>query len=224
MPTRVALIRHGAYAQPAGVPSAHLPYPLTAAGEAHAVQAAEHVISFLQSAETPSLAALFCSPLLRAHQTCVLMAKELTRRGHATGAAVEEAALAERSLGAGANLTVEQIETALRDDPRVPNPPPGWKRQPDYRLPWLGAESLRDAGARVAAFVESRLDGANDGLVVCVGHGGSIRHAAVHWGVLDDDGAARRSMHYGGAVLFERRQDRIEQIGGAWKMREQAEA
>jgi 2,3-bisphosphoglycerate-dependent phosphoglycerate mutase len=58
--------------------------------------------------------------------------------------------LAERCLGALANLSVDAILAIVSGDPRFAPPPPNWKRNSDYRLPLLGCESLTEAGARVA--------------------------------------------------------------------------
>src|SRR5690606_36817225 len=84
---------------------------------------------------------LDCSVLLRARQTAELAADTLDRVEEDQRFSVAEfAELAERSVGAAANLTIEAIEAALRVDPRHPELPAGWKAHPRYRLPVPGSE------------------------------------------------------------------------------------
>lgn len=71
-----ALIRHGAYEQPADVPSAHLSHPLTAEGEA---QAAAHapVLAFAEAQGLEVASVIDSSNLLRGWQTASLLAAAL---------------------------------------------------------------------------------------------------------------------------------------------------
>lgn len=222
----VALVRHGEYEQPERVPSATLPHPLTAKGCA---QARELATTLQGEADARGLAlapALDCSPLLRAWQTATIAASHLSEQlGRELGVEQHED-LCERSLGAAANLTIEQIADAVAGDPRVPPLPPDWKGHPRFRLPFLGAESLLQAGARVAAHLERRAHAhastspGEDRLHVVVSHGGALRHAAVCLGVLALERAASVSMHHCGHVLVERLDDgQWTQIGGSWKLR-----
>jgi 2,3-bisphosphoglycerate-dependent phosphoglycerate mutase len=225
----LALIRHGEYAQPAEVPSAHLPYGLTARGAVQARAAAATVLEFARQSELTLDPIIDCSRLRRAWETANLMAEELTETDGRSFACREFDALAERSVGAVANLSVDAIEAILRDDPRCSLPPPGWKRSAEYRLPFLGCESLAQAGGRVAEHLRrcaaGLLPGGSTGLLkLVVGHGGAFRHAAHELGVLSSDQVASLSMAYGVPVYLEVQraegeQDRFVHVAGHWTQR-----
>lgn len=227
----VALARHGAYHQPENVPSALLPHPLLERG----IQQARELGPKLHD-EARGLALVIdpvidCSNLLRAVQTATLAASELTRVvGDREFHIAEFTDLSERSVGAAANLTVDEIAETLRIDPRQPPLPPNWKSHPRFRLPVVGAESLLMAGARVAAHIERRAQELRsatepDVLKVIVGHGGSLRHAAVCMGALALEEVHKLSMHHGDYVLLEHVPDthggpgRWQKVGGQWKVR-----
>jgi broad specificity phosphatase PhoE len=230
----LGLIRHGEYAQPAGVPSAHLPYALTPAGLTQAREAALAVLDFARSSQLELQPVIDCSRLRRSWETANVMARTLQQHTEQGFACRELDELAERGLGALANLTVEAIETIVRDDPRYPAPPPGWKRDSAYRLPYLGCESLADAGARVARHLRScaaelsvppsRLHARTSGLKLLVGHGGAFRHAAGELGLLSPDQVANLSMDYGAPIYFELERlangsERFIHIAGSWRQR-----
>jgi broad specificity phosphatase PhoE len=131
--------------------------------------------------------------------------------------------LAERGLGCAANLTLTQIESILHDDPRYPPPPRNWKADSHYRLPLQGAESLIEAGQRVADHIERRMAELADGdgkVRVFVGHGAAFRHAAYHLGALKLDRVDALSMHHGRPLLLESGADgRWRHVAGDWKLR-----
>ena len=109
-----ALMRHGVYHQPDGVPSAHLPHPLTPQGETDARSGARALLAETTSRGWRLDAVIDSSSLLRAWQTAEIAAREI---GAATGSepAVEPFdALAERSVGSAANLTEREIEEVVR--------------------------------------------------------------------------------------------------------------
>jgi 2,3-bisphosphoglycerate-dependent phosphoglycerate mutase len=215
-PVHIALVRHGRFEQPAGVPSAHLPHPLTADGLVDARAGAAELMALAQAHGLQLTGPVFTSPLLRARQTADVLAAELRAAGHAEVAVVEDPALAERSLGALANLSEAEIEAVLARDPRAPRLRPGWKSDASLRLPALGAESLLQAGARVAACLRAVADaladaavahpplGAAPPLAICVGHGGAFRHAAAVLGALALTDVRLRSMHHGRPVILTR--------------------
>ena len=225
-----ALVRHGDYFQPEGVPSAQLPHPLTDKG----IEQARSVGSRLHD-ESRELGlqldpVLDCSTLLRARQTAELAAAALDRIDGQRFTFAEFAELGERSVGAAANLTVDAIAAALRVDPRCSELPAGWKGHPRFRLPVPGSESLLMAGARVAAHIEGRAhqlrcQAGPDVLKVFVGHGGALRHAAVCMGALELLEVSKLSMHHCGYVLLEHIEDpdggpgRWHKVGGCWKER-----
>jgi 2,3-bisphosphoglycerate-dependent phosphoglycerate mutase len=232
MPRLVAaLVRHGEYRQPAGMPSAHLPYPLTAAGEEQARQGASEIDAMARERGLKLHSVLDSSRMLRAWQTATTMAHTLEGLSALNDARVEEFdALAERGLGAAANLTMKEIEAIVQEDPRHGPLPPDWKLHSDFRLPLQGAESLLDAGERAARHISNRLASAEHStdaalLKVFVGHGGAFRYAAVHLGVLRPAEARKLSMHHCRPVLIERLgADRWQHIAGHWKARPPAEA
>lgn len=231
-----ALLRHGDYEQPKGVPSAHLPYPLTDEGREQAREA----VGLLRTAATECDATfepvLDCSHMLRAFETASLLCEGLADGADAAFRVEEFDALAERGLGAGANLTLAQIEAILDRDPRYEALPEGWKYESARRLPFQGAESLIEAGQRVARHVEARCvelertdhthqaDPGGARIKVFVGHGGAFRHAAVHLGVLELSAVRGLSMHHCRPVLLERSDDAWRHVMGNWKVRASREA
>jgi len=230
----LALIRHGEYAQPAGVPSAHLPYGLTDNGAAQAREAAAAVREFARRSELTLDPVIDCSRMRRAWETASSMAGALTEAVGLRFECREFEELAERCLGALANLSVEAIEAILRDDPRCAVPPPGWKRDAEYRLPFQGCESLAQAGRRVAqhlrrcaaALADSAATSGDEApsLKLVVGHGGAFRHAASELGVLSPDQVANLSMGHAVPVYLEVERtdggsDRFAHLAGHWRQR-----
>jgi len=209
-----AFVRHGDYHQLPGVPSAHQPFALTDEGREQARSGAEEFAAIVAERGWRVDPVIDCSRMLRAWQTAEAFADVVP------GASLESFdELAERGLGCAANLTVDQIEEILRQDPRHDAPPPGWKADSRYRLPLQGAESLLDAGARVAAHVRRRLP---EGEIVklFVGHGAAFRHAAHHLSVLALDRVAALSMYHGRPVFLQPGGDRAwRHIAGEWKVR-----
>jgi 2,3-bisphosphoglycerate-dependent phosphoglycerate mutase len=221
----LALIRHGEYAQPAAVPSAHLPYGLTVSGREQAEDAASSVLEFAVRSGLRLHPIIDCSRLRRAWETATLMASSLAERTGQQFSCQEFDDLAERSVGAVANLSVQAIEAILGEDPRYSVPPSGWKRDPDYRLPFQGCETLAEAGARVARHL-SRTAAAlgEESPILLVGHGGAFRHAARELGILSSAQVASLSMGYGVPLYFqvERLQngaDRLVHLAGDWRQR-----
>lgn len=222
-PALIAVLRHADYRQPADTPSALLPYPLTEAGEAQAREAGEGLAGFLSKTGLELHPTIDCSHMLRAWQTARIIADTLGGAGYTTPAIDEFDGLAERSVGAAANLTVHEIERILAEDPRFDAPPAGWKSSRDFRLPLQGAESLADAGRRVAAHLNERADGLDEGqLKLIVGHGASIRHAACELGLFAADEVGRYSMYHAAPIFLSRVGADWRQEGGEWKRREQA--
>ena|GEM_PF-154955 len=233
-----ALVRHGDYLQPDRVPSAHLPHPLSAVGIEQARAVGIELHDQGRGLGLVLDPVLDCSVLLRARQTAELAAETLNQiearqRDGQRFSVAEFLELGERSVGAAANLTLEQIEAALRLDPRCVELPPGWKAHPRYRLPVPGSESLMMAGARVAAHIERRahelrIAGGHDVLKLFIGHGGALRHAAVCMGALELHEVPYVSMHHCGYVLVEHIPDpgggpgRWQKVGGGWKERSSA--
>ena len=213
----VALVRHGAYEQPAGVPSAWLPHPLVDEGRMQAQRAADQAQSIASERGVSIATVIDASELLRAWETAQIIASSLGPPHH-----VESfSALNERGLGAAANLTLDEIHGVLLRDPRYTAPPQGWKARSGYRLPVAGAETLLEAGARVASHLEWRAAQAKAGTMqVCVGHGAAFRHAAHALGVLPAAELAGLSMHHGSLVVLARRSDGTwSHVAGHWKVR-----
>ena len=218
-----ALIRHGIYQQPEDVPSAHLPHPLEPEGELQAREAAAELRDAAARRGWTLHEEIDSSTLLRAWQTARVMADSLSSTEGACEVREFEA-LGERSLGSAANLTIAQIEDVLRRDPRLGAPPPDWRSDSWYQLPLPGAESLMASGERVARHLNQRMDElagtSSDTLKIFVGHGGSIRHAAVHLKLLEEHRVRALSMHHCRPLLWERSSDRSwRHLSGDWKER-----
>lgn len=217
------LLRHGHYEQPAGVPSAWLPHPLTEQGRAQASAAVARVRAELERVNATLHPVVHASVLLRAYETATRFAEgwggeALTVR--------TSPSLNERGLGAAANLTVAEIEAVAARDPRVGALPGGWKSAAHFKLPLPGAESLAEAGGRVAAYVESVCReissvGGGPRAVVFVGHGAAFRHAAVCLNVLDASSLPALSMHHCAPVVLCRHGlGHWSHVSGAWKRRQ----
>lgn len=133
--------------------------------------------------------------------------------------------LVERSVGAAANLSAEEIEQVIARDPRREPLRPGWRRDLTGRLPFIGAESMVESGERVARHLEVRTSeladaGETDVLKIVVGHGGSFRLCAVVLGLMDLATANERSMHHVTPVYLERTgAGQWRHAAGAWKER-----
>lgn len=223
-----AIIRHGAYRQLWDTPSAHQPFPLDAEGEAHALAAAAELRESCREHGWRLHGEIDCSCMLRAWQTAGIIADGLHDLwGEEPPVIAGFEALAERSVGCAANLTVEQIRQVLRDDPRFPEPPPGWKSDSRYRLPLQGAESLLEAGERVAGHLRARMAelaarAVDDRLKLFVGHGAAFRHAAFHLGILTLEQVAGLSMFHGRPVFLEYTPSGgWRHVAGQWKVRGQ---
>ena len=214
-----ALIRHGEYHQPPGVPSAHLPHPLTPEGESQARRGAELVAEHLQRAGWHLAPRVHCSMMLRAWQTATIMAEILGERLGVQLEVCECPELAERCVGAVANLTVTQIEEVLAADPRYEVPNEGWKRDSHYRLPFQGCESLLEAGQRVALHIRSTLPDAPGCVRLYFGHGGAFRHAAHALGVLPFASLEKLSMHHATPVFLQGSGAQWQVAAGAFKQR-----
>ncbi|MEE4014937.1 histidine phosphatase family protein [Roseibium sp. FZY0029] len=222
------LVRHGAYHQKPDTPSALQPYALTDAGKAQAQEAGSEIADIAQQEGFRLAPEILCSRQLRAWQTAALLGQSLGERLGSDFTITEDEALAERSVGALANLTLREIEQVIADDPRTAPLPGDWKSNSHHRLPVQGAESLMDAGQRVAAFLEQKMadlnDGAGPNARIFVGHGASMRHAAHCLGVLSFDQIRQLSMHHARAVVLKLDENGTwAHHGGDWKQRQPLE-
>lgn len=214
-----ALVRHGNYRQPEGVPSALLPWNLNDEG---CIQAKSLQLKLSTSAEELSASIypiVYSSTLLRAWQTARIFTED-------TDFLVQqESDLCERSLGSAANLSVEQIEEIIAADPRYLPMQQGWKSQSLSRIPLESAESLIQAGLRVANCIklrmnEVRIQRKSPQLVVFVGHGAAFRHAAYTFGQLNFDQIREYSMYHCQPVIFSvDNEQSIKHVKGNWKLR-----
>ena len=223
MPRLIAvLIRHGDYHQLPDTPSAHQPFPLNNKGREQAAQAVQILREVMVGRGWRLLPVIDCSRMLRAWETARIFADGLADLSSLAPTLEEFDELAERGLGCAANLTVAQIDGILAQDPRHVAPPPNWKADSRYRLPLQGAESLLDAGARVAAHLSTRMAAASgEGVKLFVGHGAAFRHAAYHLGVLEYEQIARLSMYHARPVFLQYLQPgEWRHIAGDWKVRD----
>ena len=239
----VALVRHGHYVQPAEVPSAHLPHPLTEKGRAQADACAITLRELAAELGARIAPVLLSSTLRRAEETAQRILARWGELGAQRPELVTSSALAERSLGAAANLTQASIATVVREawsERQGMNPrehlgqgyelPPSWKGLASHRLPapFVGAESLLEAGARCATEIESwaarlAVGAESSSLLVVVSHGGALRHAAAALGVLGVGELPRLSMWHARPVVVERRlTPPWLHVRGEWKNRDAA--
>jgi len=216
MPT-LALVRHADYQQQANTPSAWQPWPLSELGWQQVQTGAIAITALSQVLALPISPVIHCSTLLRAWQT----AHGLTQALGLPTAPIASDALTERSVGAAANLNLDDISRAIELDPRQPSLPTHWKSDPDFRLPVPGAESLVEAGQRVAKHCQTLAHAQRGfhGMIIIVGHGAALRHGAVSLGVFDRSTAMGLSMHHAQPVLIQWQQGRWQHIAGDWKQR-----
>lgn len=216
------LVRHGDFEKQADTPSAHQPFPLTAPGRSQASEAAGMIDALLRENEWELHPEIHTSNLLRAWQTAEIIVDELAGASQLTGTDH----LAERGLGSGANFTLAELEAIVQADPRFPDLPEDWKANSHFRLPLMGAESLLDAGKRVADYLDRVLDTVElpakgrPLAVVFVGHGAAFRHAAHLKGALAFEEIAALSMYHARPVALEAPlRDPWRLVGGSWKVR-----
>jgi broad specificity phosphatase PhoE len=220
-----ALIRHGDYRQLPETPSAHQPFPLTAEGEVQAQQAAAALREAVDNNGWILSPSVDSSQLLRAWQTAQIISAKLVDLFPTPPELIGFDDLAERGLGSAANLTIGQIEAVVRQDPRFSELPADWKSNSRFRLPLQGAESLLEAGERVAAHLNRQMEtlaesAKTDTLKLFIGHGAAFRHAAYHLGVLAYEQIAQLSMHHAQPVFLEYLPGgEWRHICGEWKVR-----
>lgn len=219
-----AFIRHADYQQLADTPSALQPFPLTQEGIAQAKQVADEVLDFVKQNQWYLDPNIHTSTSLRAWHTAQLLGEQW--QGLLSEAVTLNSydALTERSVGSVANLTTKQIEEVVKADPRYENLPENWKSNSHYKLPLQGAESLIEAGQRVAKHLTETMADMpiNDDVTVklFVGHGASFRHAAYELGVIGFEQISALSMFHAKAIYIEYQTDGTWQhIAGDWKVR-----
>lgn len=215
-----ALVRHGDYQQLPDTPSAHQPFPLTEKGREQATQAGAKIQRQAETEGWNIHSNVHSSQLLRAWETARLIAGEL--EGDFRISSFDD--LAERGMGSAANLTVQQIEAVIQQDPRFSPLPRDWKSNSHFCLPLQGAESLLQAGQRVAAHLVKSMEelaghAADDTLMLFVGHGAAIRHAAYELEVLRFDEIATLSMYHAEPVYIEYTEHGWKHVAGNWKVR-----
>ncbi len=220
----IALIRHGDYEQLADTPSALQPYPLTPEGREEVRQQARRWGAWLRAEGIQLNPDVHSSTLLRAWQTAQVYMDELADCFMAAPELTSFSDLCERRVGSAANLTTVEIERVLTLDPRFEPAPPGWKSDSHYRLPLEGAESLLDAGARVAGHLRLCARAEDRGLQLVFGHGAAFRHAAYHLNVMEFDDIKRFSMYHGRpVVLAQNPVSGWRHHSGDWKLRQRTE-
>ncbi len=218
-------IRHGDYHQLADTPSAHQPFPLTEQGRQQAKQAVDQLLEMANKNQWHIHPQIHSSNLLRGWQTADIIAQGLDQVGGNVFQVQGFDALAERSMGSAANLTLQQIEEILQVDPRFELPPAHWKSDSHYRLPLQGAETLLQAGQRIAEHVRQQMESLQSDerpniMQLFVGHGAAFRHAAYHLGVLSFEQIARLSMYHATPVAMQVMPGQHwRHVAGDWKVR-----
>ncbi|MER2491010.1 histidine phosphatase family protein [Catenovulum sediminis] len=224
--TYIALIRHAQYHQRANTPSAFQPYPLTEAGEKQSRQCALALNDFCQQHHS-AITQIHSSTLLRAWQTAQLCMNSLAPQFNSANKIIESDALCERSVGSLANLTINEIEDIIKKDPRLQSPIPHWKSDSYYRLPYPGAESLIQAGERVAQYIKQQINSQStmqkNQLILFFAHGASLRHAAYQLGILKFEQIKQLSMFHAQPVIFHLNDSApLLPVYGDWKVRSQS--
>lgn len=219
-----ALIRHGEYQQLPETPSAHQPWPLNSEGESQAREGAQRLLDMIVRNDWVLVPCIDSSHMLRAWQTAMIFADRLAELVSSPLHIESYDALAERGVGCLANLTIAQIEAVLRQDPRFAEPPADWKADSHYRLPQQGAESLLQAGERVAAHLSQTMAAVppdeRDRVKIFAGHGAAFRHAAFHLGVLEFEQIRQLSMYHCQPLMLELLPSgQWRHVGGEWKVR-----
>ena len=154
-----ALIRHGDYRQLPDTPSAHQPFPLTPEGRPRRAGSWHHAA---RNDRQSRLVAVAPGGQFAAAQGLADRADH--HRASWPGVFASPPRLngfddlAERGLGSAANLSIAAIEAVVHEDPRFPDLPPDWKSNSRFRLPLQGAESLLEAGERVAAHIGRQME------------------------------------------------------------------
>ncbi len=221
-----AFIRHAEYQQLKDTPSALQPFALTAKGVEQSLTAAKAMCAFIQENNWRLQPTINTSSLLRAWQTAQLFSEQLKELSGEPLQLTNVDALAERSVGSAANLTIQQIEQVIDEDPRFEALPSNWKADSHFKLPMIGAESLLEAGQRVAAHVREEImslpAGDDDQLKLFFGHGAAFRHAAYALGVIEFEQVAKLSMYHASPVYLEHCADgQWRHVAGEWKVRAQ---
>jgi len=222
-----AIVRHGDYRQLPDTPSAHQPFPLSRKGETQALKGSQELRHQLEQHQLTLHPHIDSSQLLRAWQTARIMIDDLHDVLPSEPKLCSYDAMAERCVGSAANLSIPQIESIVREDPRFEDLPQDWKSNSHFRLPLQGAESLMQAGKRVAEHLETQMallaeSTSEDTVKLFVGHGAAFRHAAYHLGALVFEDIRKLSMYHARPVLLEYRTNSAwKHIGGEWKVRGQ---
>ena len=223
-----AVIRHGAYHQKTDTPSALQPFPLTEDGAEEVRTQAREFAKILTSNNWQLHREVHSSPLLRAWQTAQIYIEELADFFVASPEHLQFPELCERSVGNVANLTIAEIEQILQDDPRYELAPTNWKSDSHYCLPFMGAESLMQAGERVAKHLLTSAQHVDvhpeqQQVQLFIGHGAAIRHAACHLNVMQLQDVSKFSMFHGHPVLLSFEGQHWQHIAGRWKQRKLGE-
>lgn len=222
------MIRHGAYQQKSDTPSALQPFPLTDEGAREVRTQARQFAHTLNRKHWRLHQEVHSSPLLRAWQTAQIYIEELDGFFDTTPVHLQFPELCERSVGNVANLTISEIEQILRDDPRYESAPTNWKSDSHYCLPFTGAESLLQAGKRVARHL-TKLAAKQENtqpekkVQLVIGHGAAIRHAACHLNVMQLCDVSQFSMFHAHPVVLSFDGHHWQHIAGQWKSRKQGD-
>ena len=205
-----AFIRHGDFNRPPNTASAHSPRALSPLGRSQAEAAVAPIAALCEEHRLTIDKRIEASQLLRAWETANVLATGLASETGVRHHVIQRDELIERGLGSAANLTFDAIAELLSKDKRLGPLPKGWRRMPEFRLPLPGAESLMQAGSRVAARVAASIDAIPDDdpadiARLFVAHSGCLRHAAVALGAIDVRHVAELSMGFLGCVLLEKK-------------------
>lgn len=221
-----AFIRHADYQQLANTPSALQPFALNQDGIEQAQLCAVQLKKVINQNNWHLDSAIDSSSLLRAWQTANIVSELYDDLFDEPPHITCFEALAERSVGSAANLTTKQIEQIIEDDPRFGSLPKKWKSDSNFKLPFMGAESLLGAGERVAQHLIKQMsalaESSDTQVKLFFGHGAAFRHAAYKLGILEFDEIAQLSMFHASPIYLEYLPNgEWQHIAGVWKVRSQ---
>lgn len=219
-----AFIRHADYDQLADTPSALQPFGLNQNGIDQAQKSAKELTAFIQQNNWQLNEHIDSSSLLRAWQTADIFSRQCESLFITEPEIACFDELMERSVGSAANLAVKKIEAIMEKDPRFDSLPEKWKSDSYFKLPLTGAESLIEAGERVAKHLTKQMSSLaitdHDQVKLFFGHGAAFRHAAYTMGIIDFEQIAALSMYHASPIYLEYQTDGSWQhIAGDWKVR-----
>lgn len=217
-PSCLVVLTHGTH-QNWGPSHGYLSERLNPLGEQQAKTCAEDLIRYCRQHELLINEEIHTAPSLKAYQTAHILAHEISQ-GQEHLEVLECEQLSERKLGEATNLSLDEIEQILKLDPRTQSPSRGWEHNSWYKLPFSGAESLMEAGLRVAAHLQKCTEELHFGPKRCqvvIADSNAICHAASCLGLIQSKDIPQRKLAPCAPLFLHRRhRGHWELISGQW--------